>query len=100
MRFGRILRSGLRKDPEIILISKIRDQESAATAVGAATSGHVVLSSLHTHAALETLTGLRNLNVPSHVLGDALQGVISQKLVPPIRPVFAKPVHHDNEILI
>ena len=80
--FARLLRSVLRQDPDVIFVGEIRDRESAALAVEAATTGHLVLSTLHTHSALETLVRLRNLDVPSYLLADALKGVLSQKLLP------------------
>ena len=94
--FATVLRSILRQDPDVILIGEIRDRESAAIAVEAATTGHLVLSSLHTHSAMETLARLRNLEIPSYMLADALKGVVSQKLLPRIHPAFSQQVGMDD----
>ena len=97
--FPEILRSVLRQDPDILMVGEIRDRASAAIAVEAATTGHLVLSSMHTHTALETLTRLRNLEVPSYLLADALQGVISQTLVPRLHPGFTQDVPMDDPVV-
>lgn len=94
--FPTVLRSVLRQDPDIILVGEIRDRESAAIAVEAATTGHLVLSSLHTHSALETLARLRNLDVPSYLLADALKGIVSQKLVPRLHPEHREAISPDD----
>lgn len=97
--FDKMLRTILRQDPDIILVGEIRDRESAAIAVEAATTGHLVLSSLHTHSALETITRLRNLDVPEYLLADALKGVISQKLLPRIHGPNAVTVNANERIV-
>jgi general secretion pathway protein E len=97
--FSDILRSVLRQDPNIILVGEIRDEKSAAIAVEAATTGHLVLSSLHTHSALETLARLRNLDVKPYLLASALRGVISQHLVPRLAPGFTQPVPPDDPVV-
>lgn len=97
--FGRLLRSILRQDPNIILVGEIRDRESAAIAVEAATTGHLVLSSLHTHSALETITRMRNLDIPLYLLADALKGVISQKLLSRIHGPSSVAVPEDDDVL-
>ncbi len=81
------------------MIGEIRDKESAAIAVEAATTGHLVLSSLHTHSALETLVRLRNLEVRPYMLANALRGVISQKLVPRLCPGYTQPVAPDDPVM-
>ena len=97
--FSEILRSVLRQDPDILMVGEIRDRQSAAIAVEAATTGHLVLSSMHTHSALETLARLRNLEIPSYLLADALRGVISQTLVPRLHPGFTEPVPLDDPVV-
>lgn len=97
--FDSLLRSILRQDPDIILVGEIRDRESAAIAVEAATTGHLVLSSLHTHSAAETLTRLRNLDIPSYLLADALKGVISQKLLPKVHPGSSQGVDSSDAVV-
>jgi type II secretory ATPase GspE/PulE/Tfp pilus assembly ATPase PilB-like protein/CRP-like cAMP-binding protein len=80
--FPSILRTVLRQDPDVILVGEIRDAESAALALEAAMTGHLVLSSLHTYSALDTLVRLRDLQVKPYLLASALKGVISQQLLP------------------
>lgn len=86
MGFATLLKSVLRQDPDVILVGEIRDPESAAMAAEAATTGHLVLSSLHTYSALEAIVRLRDLKVPPYVITAGLQGVITQQLVPRLEP--------------
>jgi type II secretory ATPase GspE/PulE/Tfp pilus assembly ATPase PilB-like protein len=95
--FSHILRSILRQDPDTILVGEIRDAESAAIAVEAATTGHLVLSSLHTDFALEAIARLRNLQVKPYLLASALHGIISQKLSPRVCKGCAQPVATEDE---
>ncbi len=81
LEFAQILRSVLRQDPDVILVGEIRDAESAEIATEAGSTGHLVLSSLHTHSAIESVTRLRQLGVPAYQIGSALRGVLSQRLV-------------------
>jgi type II secretory ATPase GspE/PulE/Tfp pilus assembly ATPase PilB-like protein len=94
--FPHILRSVLRQDPDVILFGEIRDAESAEIALEAATTGHLVLSSLHTDFALEAIVRLRNLQAKSYLLASALRSVISQKLVARVCKNCAKPVPADD----
>ena len=86
MDFATILKSVLRQDPDVILVGEIRDAESAAMAAEAATTGHLVLSSLHTYSALEAIIRLRNLKVEPYLIGAGVKGVIAQQLVPRLVP--------------
>lgn len=79
--FARALRSVLRHDPDVILLGEIRDEETAAIAVRAATTGHLVLSSVHTNTATESVLRLFELGVPGYLVAAALAGVVSQRLV-------------------
>ena len=79
--FNTLLRHILRQDPDIIMIGEIRDEETAATVVRAAITGHLVLSTLHTNDALSTINRLLDMGVPRYLLTDALSGIISQRLV-------------------
>lgn len=90
--FPHILRTILRQDPDVILVGEIRDAESAALALEAAMTGHLVLSSLHTHSAMETLVRLQDLAVKPYLLASALKGVISQQLLPRLCPGCTEPV--------
>jgi general secretion pathway protein E len=95
--FAQILRSILRQDPDVILVGEIRDEESASIATEAATTGHLVLSSLHCDFALESIARLRNLQVKPYLLAAALRGVISQKLVPRVCRNCAEPISASDE---
>lgn len=94
--FAQILRAVLRQDADVILVGEMRDAESAAIAVEAATTGHLVLSTLHTHSTLETLVRLRNLKIKPYMLADALKGIVSQKLVRRLAPGFTDFVSRDD----
>lgn len=78
--FPKVLRSFLRQDPDIILVGEIRDLETAGIAIKAAQTGHLVLSTLHTNSASETLTRLRNMGVPSFNIATSVKLIIAQRL--------------------
>src|SRR5262249_22304189 len=86
--FGQALRRALRQDPDVILIGELRDAETAQTALQAAESGHLVLSTLHTVDAAETIGRLVEFFPPvkqqmvRSVLAGVLKGVVSQRLLP------------------
>ena len=79
--FDKALRSFLRADPDVIMIGEIRDQETAHTAVEAALTGHMVMSTLHTNSAVETITRLLDMGLDSFNFGDSLLAVVGQRLV-------------------
>ncbi|WP_319034360.1 type IV pilus twitching motility protein PilT [Microbacterium sp. LRZ72] len=86
--FAEALRRILRQDPDVILVGELRDQESIHTALSAAETGHLVLSTLHTQGAAKSINRIVDV-FPSHQqdqirtqLGDTLQGIISQSLLP------------------
>jgi len=81
MTFPSALRSILRQDPDIILIGEIRDRETAEIAIGAALTGHLVLSTLHTNDAAGAVSRLINLGIPPFLVGSALLGVAAQRLL-------------------
>jgi type IV pilus assembly protein PilB len=81
MTFAAALRSILRQDPDIIMIGEIRDGETAQIAVQAAITGHLVVSTLHTNSAASTITRLEDMGIEPYVVGDAVVGVIAQRLV-------------------
>jgi len=78
--FSSALRSFLRQDPDIVMVGEIRDLETAEIAIKAAQTGHMVLSTLHTNSAPETLTRLRNMGVPSFNLATSVNLIIAQRL--------------------
>ena len=79
--FTTVLRALLRQDPDVIMIGEIRDAETAEIAVNAAQTGHLVLSTLHTNSASETLVRLSQLNVKPYLIAASLSLVIAQRLV-------------------
>ncbi|MBQ9200486.1 MAG: Flp pilus assembly complex ATPase component TadA [Lachnospiraceae bacterium] len=81
LTFAAALRSILRQDPDIIMIGEIRDGETAQIAVQAAITGHLVVSTLHTNSAASTVTRIIDMGIEPYVAGDALVGVIAQRLV-------------------
>lgn len=80
LTFASALKAFLRQDPEIIMLGEIRDLETAEIAVKAAQTGHMVLSTLHTNSAPETLTRLRNMGIPSFNIATSVNLVIAQRL--------------------
>lgn len=75
------LRSALRQDPDIIMIGEIRDEDTARTAVNAALTGHLVLSTLHTNTAVGAIPRLIDLKVNPKVIGSSLNAIMAQRLV-------------------
>lgn len=80
LTFAAALKSFLRQDPDIIMVGEIRDLETAEIAIKAAQTGHMVMSTLHTNSAPETLTRLRNMGVPSFNIATSVNLVIAQRL--------------------
>jgi len=98
--FAAALRSLLRADPDVIMVGEIRDQETAEIAIEAALTGHLVLSTLHTNSAAETIVRLNDLGVDPFSFADALQGILAQRLVRRLCPkcVTRKPMP-DEELV-
>ncbi len=86
LTFAASLRSILRQDPDIIMIGEIRDDETAKIAVRASITGHLVLSTIHTNSALNTIERLLDMNIERYLLGTALTGIVSQKLCKKLCP--------------
>jgi type II secretory ATPase GspE/PulE/Tfp pilus assembly ATPase PilB-like protein len=79
--FANAMRSFLRADPDVIMVGEIRDTETAETAIEASLTGHLVLSTLHTNSAVETLVRLLDMGLDPFNFADALLGVLAQRLV-------------------
>ncbi len=79
--FASTLRAALRQDIDVLLVGEIRDAETAQIGVRAAMTGHLVFSTLHTNDAGEAISTLRNMGVPSYLIGSALTAVVGQRLV-------------------
>lgn len=80
MDFSQALRAFLRQDPDVIMVGEIRDLETAEIAIKAAQTGHMVMSTLHTNSAAETLTRLRNMGVAAFNLATSVNLIIAQRL--------------------
>lgn len=81
LTFASAMRAFLRGDPDVILIGEMRDSETASIAIEGALTGHLVLSTLHSNSATETITRLLNLGMEPVDFSDALLGIMSQRLV-------------------
>ena len=78
--FATALRAFLRQDPDVVMVGEIRDVPTAETAIKAAQTGHLVLSTLHTNSAAETLTRLRNMGVPAFNVASTVTLIMAQRL--------------------
>ncbi|MFH0809562.1 MAG: ATPase, T2SS/T4P/T4SS family [Pseudomonadota bacterium] len=79
--FGNILRNILRQDPDVIMVGEIRDRETAESAIQAALTGHLVLSTLHTNDAASSITRLLDLGIKPFLVSSTLLGIVAQRLV-------------------
>ncbi|MGK7919043.1 MAG: GspE/PulE family protein [Trichodesmium sp.] len=86
MTFATGLRAILRQDPDIIMMGEIRDRETADTAVRAALTGHLVLTTLHTNDAIGAIPRLKDIGPDPALMSDALLGIVAQRLVRKICP--------------
>ncbi|MDO4426839.1 MAG: type IV-A pilus assembly ATPase PilB [Moraxella sp.] len=80
LTFSSALKAFLRQDPDVVMVGEIRDLETAEIAIKAAQTGHMVLSTLHTNSAPETLTRLRNMGVASFNIATSVNLVVAQRL--------------------
>jgi type IV pilus assembly protein PilB len=97
--FASALRAFLRQDPDVVMVGEIRDLETAEIAVKAAQTGHLVLSTLHTNSAAETLTRLRNMGVPAFNLATSVNLIIAQRLARRLCTVCKKAMEVPKEAL-
>ena len=79
--FARGMRAVLRQDPDVIMVGEIRDSETMETAIEAALTGHLVLSTLHTNSAVGTVTRLLEMGLEPFLLASAVRGIVAQRLV-------------------
>ena len=98
--FATALRSFLRQDPDVVMVGEIRDLETAEMAVKAAQTGHLVLSTLHTNSAAETLTRMRNMGVPTFNLATSVSLVIAQRLARLLCAACKRPIDVPKEVLL
>ncbi|MED5371715.1 MAG: ATPase, T2SS/T4P/T4SS family [Myxococcota bacterium] len=97
VHFANSVRALLRQDPNVIVIGEVRDAETAAAAVDASGTGHLVLSTLHTSNAVAAVTRMLDLEVPGYLLGAAMAGVVSQRLVRRVCTWCSLPADHTPE---
>lgn len=98
--FAQALRSFLRQDPDVIMVGEIRDLETAEIAIKAAQTGHLVLSTLHTNSAAETLTRLQNMGVASFNIATSVSLIIAQRLARKLCPHCKKEANIPRETLL
>jgi type II secretory ATPase GspE/PulE/Tfp pilus assembly ATPase PilB-like protein len=80
LTFAAAMRAFLRADPDVIMVGEMRDHETASTAVEASLTGHLVLSTLHTNTAPETITRLLDMGLDPFSFGDSLLAIVAQRL--------------------
>jgi type IV pilus assembly protein PilB len=79
--FATGMRAALRQDPDIIMVGEIRDKETVDIAIEASLTGHLVLSTIHTNSAVETLTRIGNMDIPEFLVASTVEVIIAQRLV-------------------
>ncbi len=98
--FATALRAFLRQDPDVVMVGEIRDLETAEIAIKASQTGHLVLSTLHTNSAPETLTRLMNMGIPSYNLATSITLIIAQRLARKLCGHCKKPLRLPPRILL
>ncbi len=96
--FASGLRSVLRHDPDVVLVGEIRDDETARIAIGAAMTGHLVLSTLHTNDSVSAIPRLMDMGVEPYLVATGVTGVVSQRLVRRICKSCKAPVEIDDTV--
>src|SRR3989339_36366 len=97
--FATGLRTALRQDPNIIMVGEIRDRETINIAIEASLTGHLVLSTIHTNSAVETLTRIVNMGVPTFLMTATINAIIAQRLVRRLCEKCRKPAVLDEYTL-
>lgn len=97
--FSAALRSFLRQDPDVVMVGEIRDIDTASIAIKAAQTGHMVMSTLHTNSAAETLTRLANMGVPAFNIATSVSLIIAQRLARRLCSNCKTPVTLTAEVL-
>ena len=100
MTFANALKAFLRQDPDVVMVGEIRDLETAEISIKAAQTGHLVLSTLHTNSAPETLTRLLNMGVPAYNVASSISLIIAQRLARRLCPKCKTPEKLPDEELI
>jgi type II secretory ATPase GspE/PulE/Tfp pilus assembly ATPase PilB-like protein len=97
LTFAAAMRAFLRADPDVIMVGEMRDRETAQTGIEASLTGHIVFSTLHTNSAAETITRLLDMDIDPFSFGDALLGILAQRLVRTLCKSCKEPYHPDQE---
>lgn len=100
MDFSQALRAFLRQDPDVIMVGEIRDLETAEIAIKASQTGHMVLSTLHTNSAAETLTRLHHMGIAAFNIATAINLIIAQRLARKLCPHCKKEIDVPKETLL
>ncbi|RZV55314.1 MAG: type IV-A pilus assembly ATPase PilB, partial [Pseudomonadales bacterium] len=100
LTFAEALRSFLRQDPDVIMVGEIRDLETAEISIKAAQTGHMVMSTLHTNSAPETITRLLNMGVPAFNVATSVSLVIAQRLARRLCDHCSEPADLPHETLL
>jgi type IV pilus assembly protein PilB len=100
LNFASALRSFLRQDPNIILVGEIRDFETAEIAVKAALTGHLVLSTLHTNGAPETVSRLMNMGIEPFLVATSIHLIVAQRLIRRICTACTQPIEVPMQVLL
>ncbi|MGO2181821.1 MAG: type IV-A pilus assembly ATPase PilB [Pseudoalteromonas nigrifaciens] len=100
MTFANALRAFLRQDPDVVMVGEIRDLETAEISIKAAQTGHLVLSTLHTNSAPETITRLLNMGVPAYNVASSISLIIAQRLARRLCPKCKTPENLPSEELL
>jgi type IV pilus assembly protein PilB len=98
LTFSNVLRSFLRQDPDIIMVGEIRDKETAEISIKAALTGHLVLSTLHTNDAANTVTRLLDMGIEPFLVASSLNLVLAQRLVRKLCPSCKKKVEKSTDL--
>jgi type II secretory ATPase GspE/PulE/Tfp pilus assembly ATPase PilB-like protein len=98
LTFAAAMRSFLRADPDVIMVGEMRDKETAETAIEASLTGHLVLSTLHTNSAVETVTRLLEMGMDPFNFADAMLGVLAQRLCKTICKDCKETYHPPREV--
>jgi type IV pilus assembly protein PilB len=99
LKFGTLLRSLLRQDPDVILVGEIRDLETAKIATEAALTGHLVLATLHTNTAAQAITRLVEIGVEPYMVAPSVVGVLAQRLAARICEKCKEAYYPSREVL-
>ncbi|MCS3903870.1 type IV pilus assembly protein PilB [Methylohalomonas lacus] len=100
LTFAKALKAFLRQDPDIILVGEIRDLETGGIALKAAMTGHMVMSTLHTNDAPQTLTRMQDMGMPTFGIATSVNIIIAQRLARRLCKNCVKPIEVPNEVLL